>query len=240
MDEAKNNGQVPEGKVKMLFIDTLVTGMQPSRCGIYALGGIICEDTPDRTVEKCRFEMRINPKDGLKINDGKLWISGTRLSDLSTFQKEGDARAWLTAILDKHVNMRNPADKMYLAGYNVSGLDIPFLREWFRRTADEQGRDHFYDYFSKQPMDVMILARYAMLRSERTLMDFQQETVAQNLGVDRRWGEVYSCLDSARESLDIWRKLKPLLGAGEEGPEPQETHAEKNYDPSLYASKGVR
>lgn len=234
MDEMKQTRRIPEGIVKMLFVDTLVTGMQPSRCGIYALGGIICEDGPDRTVEKCRFEMRINPRDGLRINEGKLWISGTKLKDLTTFQKEDEARAWFTSILDRYVNMHNPSDKIYLAGYNVSGLDIPFLREWFRRTAEEPGKDHFYDYFTKQPMDVMIIARYAMLRQERTMLDFQQDTVARQMGVERRYSADYSCIDNAQESVDIWRKLKPMLGTGEEGPYLRLDTVERNYDPKQY------
>lgn len=192
---------------KVLFIDTLTTGMNPERCSIYRLGGIYTEDDE----EKARFEIRMRPFPNARINEQSIWISGESRSSLLVYPKEEDAFAFFINWLDSIVNVKNPNDKVYLAGYNCSGLDMPFLREWFRRNGNER----FRDYFHVQVIDVMSIAAFALMASRSRMPDFHIETTARFLEVVPKETAVYDCLSKAKTSLDIYRKLEKRFGLAE-------------------------
>lgn len=192
---------------KVLFIDTLTTGMSPERCSIYRLGGIYTEND----VEKKRFELRMRPFANARVNDQSIWISGETRSSLLVYQSEDQAFREFVAMLDEWVDVKNPNDKIYLAGYNCACLDMPFLREWFRRNGNER----FRDYFHVQIIDVMSLAAFALMASRSKMPDFHLETTARFLEVVPRETDVYDCLAKAKTGLDIYRKLEKRFGLAE-------------------------
>jgi len=192
---------------KIFFIDTVTTGMNPERCSIYRIGGIYTEDA----VEKERFEFRMRPFRNARINEQSLWITGETRSSLLVYKDESDAFRDFIAFLDDKVDIRNPRDKAYIAGFNAASMDVPFLREWFRRNGNER----FRDYFHVQTMDIMNMSAFALLHERQGMPDFHLETVARSLQVTDRSGAVYDCVENARLSLGIFRKLQERFGTGE-------------------------
>ena len=192
---------------KILFIDTVTTGMNPEKCSIYRIGGIYTEDA----VEKERFEFRMRPFRNARISEQSLWITGETRSSLLVYKDEADAFKDFIAFLNRIVDIKNPRDKAYLAGFNTAGLDVPFLREWFRRNKNER----FRDYFHVQPMDVMTLSAFALMASRSAMPDFHLETAARFLQIDAPIGEVYNCIENAKVSLDIFRMLQKRFGVAE-------------------------
>lgn len=192
---------------KIIFIDTLTTGMNPDRCAIYRLGGIVTYDG----VERERFEVRVRPHAGARIADQSLWISGESRNSLSRYQTEAEALTFFLGIIDRHVNMRNPRDKAYLAGFNAAPMDVPFLRELFIRN----GNMRFRDYFHVQVIDLMTLATAALMKERGQMPDFHLETAARFLGVNCPYGPNYDCVTNAKVCLDMYRELNRRFGIGE-------------------------
>ena len=189
---------------KILFIDTMATGMNPERCAIYRLGGIYTENG----VEKARFEFRACPWAGAKISEQSLWICSETRASLARYPKSEDAFRDFIAFLDKRIDVRNPGDKAYIAGFNASALDVPFLREWFRKNGNERFRDYFY----VQTLDLMSVSAFALINERRDMQGFHLNDVAQRLDIYYPGNENYDCIENSKVCLDIFRLLQRQMG----------------------------
>lgn len=192
---------------KILFIDTLTTGMNTERCAIYKIGGIYTEDG----VEKKRFEFRMRPFPGARISDQSLWIGGVDRSVLASYPESASAFAEFVDMLDGFVEMRNSKDKMYIAGFNASAFDVPFLWEWFRKN----GNDHNRDYFHMQVIDIMTISAFFLMDQRRRMQDFKLESVARFMDVYSGEGDTCDCIQNAKTCLDLYRKYMEQHGLGE-------------------------
>lgn len=198
---------------KLLFIDTLATGLSPERCAIYRIGGIFCHETLGGMEEQQRFELCVRPFGGARIADSSLWVGGMTRSRLVNFPPQEDAFAQFYDIVCENIDIRNPKDKIYLAGFNSSAFDAPFLRSWFERN----GNGRFRDCFHVQTIDLMCLAAFALMNERSDMPDFHLETAARFLGLSAVKGEKYSCLDNAATCLQMYRTLRVRLHTADEG-----------------------
>jgi hypothetical protein len=64
-------------------------------------------------------------------------------------------------------------------------------------------------------MDVMTLSAFALMPSRQNMPDFHLETAARYLQVYAPVGKMYNCIDNAKVSLDIFRKLQKRFGVAE-------------------------
>ena len=188
---------------KILFIDTLTTGMNHERCAIYRIGGIFVQN--DEETE--RLDLKVRPFHGAKINDQSLWIGGVDRSQVAAYPNQDSAFKEFITFLDKHVDAKNPNDKIYLAGFNASGFDYPFLWEWFRRNGNEK----FRNYFHMQVLDIMCISAFALLDERGSMPDFRLETVARHLGVYDGEGDSADCVLNARIALEIYAEIRTRL-----------------------------
>lgn len=191
---------------KIIFIDIAGTGTNPDKCAIYRLGGIVTYDG----VEQERFEIRVRPYPNARISEQSLWIGGETRSSLVRYPKEEDALKSFIEILDRHIEVHNPNDKAYLAGFNASGLDIPFLRGLFLRN----GNNSFRHYFYVQILDVMTMSALYLMNKRPYMQDFHLETAAKHMGISCPYGESYDSIQNAATSLRIYRKLTEEFGIG--------------------------
>lgn len=219
--ENDNNTQEHIMENKIIFIDTMTTGMNPERCGIYRLGGIITSG--GRETE--RFEMRIQPFATARISEQSLWICGETRRSLVTYPQEGEALEFLTGLLSRHIDIRNPRDKAYLAGFNASAMDTPFLREFFRRN----GNMRFRDYFHVQTIDLMTLTAFALMNERTGMPDFHLETAANKIGVECPGTPGYDCVSNAKICLDMYRALERRFGTGSAEDTTALTEVTRNY-----------
>lgn len=196
---------------KILFIDTLATGLSSERCALYRAGGVFCEEQDGIISEKRRFELCMRPFEGARINDNSLWLSGTTRSRLIYYPEQEKAFADFAALVGERVNVANPHDKIYLAGYNSAATDMPFLMRWYERCGDRRFRDCFH----VQALDIMGVAALTLMDRRRAMDSFQMDAAAAELGVTARRGESYSCLDNALTCLDMYVALKRRLGLGD-------------------------
>ena len=206
---------------KILFIDTVTTGMNPEKCAIYRIGGIYTIDG----VEQKRFELRMRPFANARISEQSLWISGESRSSLLIYPDEKAAFARFVEFLNDIVDIKNPKDKIYLAGFNSTAFDVPFLREWFRRNGNERFRDYFY----VQTIDTMCLATVMLIKTRHNMPDFHLETAARFMHVKAVATQSYDCLTNAKTSLEIYRAFEKRCGLGECLDNTEATEVKTNY-----------
>ena len=195
---------------KILFIDTLTTGMNQQRCGIYSIGGIFCTNTPEELTEKFSFDFKIRPAEDMRISDNSLWIGGVNRTKLLSFEDEKTVLKKITDRLDKEMNLKNPFDKIYLSGYNTSAFDAPFLRYFFERNQNMNFRDYFY----AQTIDIMTLSAIALLGERVNMSDFHLESVSRKLGIMPASSEKYNCTDNARLCMKMFAMFKEKYNLG--------------------------
>lgn len=198
---------------KILFIDILTTGTNPQKCGIYAIGGILCEDTISEMKEIKKFEFRMRPFEGARIIDNSLWIGGVTRSNLLYFKKEDEVLSAFTGLLSECVNLSNPEDKVFICGFNTSVFDVPFLKEWYERN----GNRRFRDCFHMQSIDLMSLSTYALMSERRAMREFNLTSVARKFGILSKMSETYLCLDNVETCIQLYRKLKEHFKTGAYG-----------------------
>lgn len=191
---------------KILFIDTLTTGLNPDRCEIYRIGGVFCREEFMKMEETVRFDICARPSDNARISETSLWTGGVTRKDLIGYPSQDEAFAYFMEILDNQVDADNPSDKIYLAGYNVTGMDMPFVRAWFA----SRGNNRWRDYFHMQSIDVMILAAFVLMDERNIMDDFLMQTVARQLGIEPQ-GSRYNCTDNAMTALKIYMTIKERL-----------------------------
>lgn len=207
--------------LKIIFIDTVTTGMNPEKCCIQRIGGILTENGE----EKKRFEIRARPYPGARISDQSLWICGETRSSILRYPDSADAFKSLMEIVDGFINVRNPKDKAYIAGFNASAFDAPFLREWFRK----EGNERFRDYFHVQTLDLMTLSAFHLLEKRERMTDFLLESVARELGVNVPGGDNYDCITNARTCVNMFSKIREMEGLSAFRCETESAVIKKNF-----------
>lgn len=192
---------------KILFIDILTTGTNPQKCGIYAIGGILCEESLSEMKEVKKFEFRLRPFESAKVMDHSLWIGGITRSHLVYYKQENEVLDTFMEIISNCVNLSNPEDKIFICGFNSTGFDMPFLKEWFERN----GNKRFRDCFHMQSLDLMTLSAYALMPERRTMREFNLASISRKIGVVSKTSETYSCLDNVKTCIQLYMKLNEIL-----------------------------
>lgn len=195
---------------KILFIDTLTTGINTERCAIYRIGGIFCEESANTMKEVRRFDLAVRPFEGARIIENSLWVGGVTRGLLAGYPAQDKAFADFFALIDERINVKNVKDKLYICGFNVSSFDAPFLKNWFTRNGNGRYRDCFF----VQTIDLMSIAAFAMMNFREDMPDFHLETAAKVLGVSPTKGEHYCCLDNAETCVKMYIELKRRLSSG--------------------------
>jgi len=189
---------------KILFVDTLTTGLDTGRCAIYRIGGVFCEEDGMDLKEKCRFDLSMRPADRTRIYENALWQGGISRATLCGYPPQSAAFNDFFSLTCDEISLRNPRDKVFICGFNVAAFDIPFIRGWFEANDNR----HFRDCFYVQCLDIMNLAAYALIKERSMMEDFHMETVARYLDVVPTKGPSYSCLDNALTCVDMYMSIR--------------------------------
>lgn len=206
---------------KILFIDTLTTGMNPDKCAIYRIGGIFTVN--GREVR--RFDLHVRPFDNARISDQCIWISGETRTSVIRYPDQEEAFKTFLSLLDEQVNIHNPKDKIHLGGFNTDRFDYPFIREWFRRN----GNEHFRDYFYVQTLDMMSITNFSLLKTRSDMEDFYLETAARELGVRPAGEDRYDCVANSRTCLEMFHVLSKRFVIDDVSQKDELTETFRNY-----------
>jgi len=188
-----------EGLMKYFFFDTETTGLDPDRCAITQLAGVLFNGE-----KKEDINIFMRPFPGAQISAEALEVQGQTMSHLEILPDERDGFRGLLGILDKTVDKYNREDKIFIFGWNV-GFDVQFLRALFNRN----GNDFFGSYFFNPPIDVMSIAADRLQDVRTGLPNFKLQTVYDFLFPEKRGTEnkFHDATVDAQATLDIYEKI---------------------------------
>lgn len=192
---------------KILFIDTLTTGLNSDRCAIYRLGGIICEENVKSLKEIKAFDLLMRPFHGARIIDESLAVGGMTRSRMIYFPDEKKVFEEFMSIISSVIDIRNPKDKLYIVGLHASSFDVPFLKAWFNRN----GNTHFRDCFYVQTLDLMSLAAFYLMGQRTAMANFYMDNMAKALNVEVFKDEEHSNISTVRTGIQVYRELKKRM-----------------------------
>lgn len=162
--------------MKVIYIDTETTGLEPKEHGIIQIAGFV--EIDGQRVEDFNFRCNILPND--VISDKALEINHKTREEIAAFQDPYLTKDLFTAMMKKYVNPYDREDKFIMGGYNVK-FDIDFLKAWFAKMGDK----YYNSWFDYHAMDVYPIAVCALRNDPKTatLKDYKLVTVAAALGI---------------------------------------------------------
>jgi DNA polymerase-3 subunit epsilon len=151
--------------MKLLFLDTETTGIDPEENGIWQIAGIIDDTTSNIGLGK--FAVQMAPDKSVKW-DLKSFAQTHKINkaEIINFMPHTDA---LTNAMN---------DRYIIVGYNIY-FDIRFLRNWFLLNDSNDFSKLFWGNY----IDVQVLASEKLKEIRHKLQDFKLETICKHYGI---------------------------------------------------------
>lgn len=186
--------------MKLLIFDTETTGVLYYRHAIHQLSGMIVIDNV--IVEK--FNFKIRPHEKAIVDEQALKISNVTLEQVMAYPHRTDQFKAFKSILDKHIDIYDPADKFFLVGYNNSWFDNEFLRNYLILEDDHS----FGSYFFQNTIDVMVLATQYLLPDRHRMPSFKLKRVAIWLGIGVDESKLHDALYDVELTWEVYNIVR--------------------------------
>jgi DNA polymerase-3 subunit epsilon len=194
--------------MKVLWLDTETTGLDPEKNGLIEIAGLVEIDG------EVREEFVINS--GLfgddVISEGAAELQGLSVDDfakrINEYQAPRDAYVYLKMKLDWYIDRFNPDDKFTVAGYNVS-FDVAFLEAFFRKMGDS----YLYSYIRRPVIDILAVCRYLSWAGLLDVKKHNLETVCEAFNIELK---AHTALEDIRATRAIALEVKSLFDVSDE------------------------
>ena len=180
-DADRRSGNEAAGKgaearpLKILFFDCETTGVDPRKNGLTQIAGFI--EVGGRVVES--FDFTVAPFEFDTVEPEALRIQGRTFEQLIQFDAPAVMKAKLTAVLSRHVDKFDKADKYVVAGQNV-GFDVDFLAQFFKKCGD----NFLGSFLSWRQIDLLRLIDLLEVTTGLQLQNRKLETLSKYFGVE--------------------------------------------------------
>lgn len=163
--------------MKIIFIDTETTGLNPEKHTVIQIAGMIVIDGQQKEL----FNYRIRPIEGAEIEDSALAIQGVTREELGTFENPAIVKRAFEQIMGKYVDKFNRSDKFTPIAYNGK-FDLDMLAAWFKR----QGDLYFHSWVGHDLIDPLAVIRCMRLIDPdlRKLENMKLATVCRHFGIE--------------------------------------------------------
>jgi DNA polymerase-3 subunit epsilon len=184
--------------LKLLFVDTETSGVDPTKHGIIQLAGQVFVDG----VEQERFDLKMKPLPGQLVSKEALEVNGVTMDMLRDYPEPVVQLRAFRRILTRYVNKFDRTDKFIVGAYNAR-FDYDFIRKWF----ENQGDKFLGSWCWFPPIDVMGMAAVDLMNERSTLENFKLRTVCKHYGLEVQDERLHD----ANYDIDITRGLFDLL-----------------------------
>lgn len=201
--------------MKKVFIDVETTGLSDWRNSIHQLAGLI--EIDGSVVDKFNYYIRPRREDEQYryAKSGKdTWETAFSFKTITIEQvlnnefSQAEAYEDFTALLAKHVDKFDKADKAYFLAYN-SPFDNGFVRNFFKQNGD----NYFGSWFHNPDICVMReVGRQSMEGLIPPPPSFKQEAVLEHLGFATDRMEEHDAWVDVQACYSIYKKVKDGLG----------------------------
>lgn len=182
---------------KLCFIDVETGGVDPCKCALLQISGVI--RVHGQLGGEETFTLRIRPFNGDVVEKEALALNGLN-------PEEGmgprEAHIELLKILSKYVDKYNKRDKFFFIGYNAP-FDNQFLRKFFEKCQDK----YFGSWFFHPPIDVMNLAAVKLMNKRAGMKNFKLGCVAKTCGIDFDLDKAHDASYDISKTVELFDKL---------------------------------
>ena len=176
--------------MKLLFLDTETTGLNPEKHGLIQVAGIIEIDG----VEKERFDLHCQIFDEQVVDPKALKVNGHTLEQIKKYPEPTKTHAEFKAILEKYVDKYDKSDKFYIVGQNIP-FDYGLLDKWFKNCGD----DYLYSYINYDKVDLVALTAAFKVAGIHDFENVKLETVAKKFGIEFKAHDAAADIDVTRQ-----------------------------------------
>jgi len=185
--------------MKCIFIDTETTGLDSKKHGVIQLAGLI--EVNGKLTEEFDFRMRPFPED--VIDREAMKVHGVTEDEVKQWLPPAKAHEGFIELLSRYVDRYEKTDKLHWVGYNAY-FDVDVTREWFKKNNDR----YFGSWFFHPPLDVMLLAAYALRAERPRIPNFSLTTVAEHIGVTVDKEKAHGALYDAKLAKDVFVQVE--------------------------------
>lgn len=203
--------------LKLLYLDTETSGLDPKQNALLQISGIIEIIEPNKTTITKEFDFKLRPHPSAIIEDKALKCNHTtreqlldpdRLEPIDVYKK-------LKSIFLTHINRYDKQDKLYLVGQNVH-FDYGFLLELWKRHQD----DYLGSFIHHNKIDLIALTASfkiaGVLPSDERLPNMKLESLCRYFGLDDQKHDSLSDIKQTRQifirMVDYLKHLQSLGG----------------------------
>lgn len=185
-----------EAMIKV-FYDLETTGTDYKKHSIHQIAGMI--EIDDEIVES--FDIKTRPHPKALIEEDALKVARVTREQILAYPDMGEAHKKLVQILNKYIPRFNKKIKAWLVGFNNRSFDDQFFRAWFVQNGDPYFGSHFWS----DSLDALVTASEYLLDRRSSMLNFQQETVAQTLGIEVDKEKLHDALYDVNLTRQIYR-----------------------------------
>lgn len=186
--------------MKILVFDIESTGLLYYRHAIHQLAGMVVVD--DVIVEK--FNLSIRPHENALIDEAALKVAGVTKEQILAYPDRTVQFNAFKTILNKHIDIYDPSDKLFLLGFNNNFFDNQFLRSYFTLQADES----WGAYLFQNSLDAMVLATHYLAPIRHRMPSFKLSRVAATLDIPVDTTKLHDALWDAEITWEIYKKVR--------------------------------
>ena len=193
--------------MKLLFLDTETSGLDPVKHGIIQIAGIIEIDG----VEKERFDLTCQLFPGQMMSPQALATNGKTPDEIRAYPNPRETYEKLIGIFDRYIDRYNKADKFYMVGQNVA-FDHQFLDAWFKNN----GSEYLYAYIHYDRIDLVALTAAFKVAGVIKPENVRLETIAKMFGITYKAHDAAADIAVTREIFHRYVKeiKQPSLAMG--------------------------
>lgn len=196
---------------KSFWLDTETTGVDPAKCAIIQLAGIV--EIDGKAVEE--IDIRMKPFPGAEVSHLALEVNGINLEQLDKFESFDKGMRKLVKILDVYVDPFDKRDKMIIMGYKV-GFDSDFLRVAFKRMGGDMAKYGFGSRFvSGCQVDVSSLVGILVAYHGLRLANYKLGTVCEHFKILL---EAHDALNDIRATRILYGRLVEVISGAPKAP----------------------
>lgn len=190
--------------MKLLFLDTETTGVEPDKHGVVQIAGIVeingevkeefnflCKPFAHQTYSPKAFEM-----------NGRTW------EEVQGFADPREVYGKLTGVLSKYVDRysKNSASRFKIAGQNIQ-FDYGMMEAWFKNCGD----NYWYSFVDRRGVDLMICTSMLSAAGRMPIPDFKLATICRHLGVQFEGSGAHDALSDIRATRKVWNTYLEML-----------------------------
>jgi len=185
--------------MKLLFLDTETTGLDPLKNGVIQIAGIIEIDG----VVIQEFDYKVKPFQKDVVDLKALKVNGRTIDEIAGFSLPVDVYRDIMEIFTRHIDKYDKTDKFSLVGQNVH-FDYDFLNEFFKKC----GSPFLYAYIDYHMIDVITATALFTIAGKMHLQNMKLKTVCDHFGIPL---EAHDALEDVRATRLVFHRYLEMI-----------------------------